>query len=286
MNASLAEILEAIQALSPGQRRQLYRRLRTVGLLETDGPWADTHRLQTAPAVRRTRAGAVPTPKPPASRTSRTAAEATTAPENPTPGSHTAEDAAQASPAPSLRREPRTHAGDDDAGGMEEYRSSVRSKVIMGAPTGQSEQSLDVMAPVPGQAPEGAIGIIFDGGSRGNPGKGYGSYALDWPGLPQQLVRLRFGDRVTNNEAEYDTLISALEATIKKLEDSGASPQAAHLEIAGDSLLVINQVLGIWEVKNARMRTRCDRVKYLLNQFGHWHLQHHARENSVRTLGH
>ena len=44
------------------------------------------------------------------------------------------------------------------------------------------------MSPLPGQAPEQPIEIIFDGGSRGNPGQGYGSYALLWPGLPQQVV--------------------------------------------------------------------------------------------------
>jgi ribonuclease HI len=158
--------------------------------------------------------------------------------------------------------------------------------VILGAPGATTERSLEIMEPVPGQAPEAPIRIIFDGGSRGNPGKGYGSYALDWPGLPRQKVQLRFGDRVTNNEAEYDTLISALEATTKKLEDGGAGPEAAQVEILGDSLLVVNQVLGEWEVKNPRMRTRCERVKYLLGQFGRWHLAHHGRENSVRVLGH
>lgn len=275
MKATPTEILEAIQALSPGQRRQLYRRLRTIGLLETGGPWADTRRLKTAPAVRLTNSGALPQLKTQSS-------EPEPAPEAP----------AKLQPKPTPKPVPatrKTEAESDEAleGEPEgEYRSGVRSKVVVGAPTGSNVAALDVMAPVPGQAPEEPIRLIFDGGSRGNPGKGYGSYALDWPGLPQQVVQLRFGDRVTNNEAEYDTLISALEATIKKLEDSGASPKAARVEIFGDSLLVVNQVLGKWEVKNPRMRTRCDRVKYLLSQFGRWRLEHHDRENSVRTLGH
>ncbi|RIK54761.1 MAG: hypothetical protein DCC57_06315 [Chloroflexi bacterium] len=142
------------------------------------------------------------------------------------------------------------------------------------------------MAPLPGQAPEQPIGVIFDGGSRGNPGQGYGSYALRWPGQPQQLVQLRFGDRVTNNEAEYDTLIAALEAILKKLHDSGASPASARVEIRGDSLLVVNQVLGTWDVKDPRMQVRRDRARALLEQFGHWQITHHGREHSVRTLGH
>ena len=41
--------------------------------------------------------------------------------------------------------------------------------------------------------------IIFDGGSRGNPGQGYGSYAL-WRNEDGKLRRrrLRFGDQVVN----------------------------------------------------------------------------------------
>jgi ribonuclease HI len=142
------------------------------------------------------------------------------------------------------------------------------------------------MSPLPGQAPDQPIEIIFDGGSRGNPGQGYGSYALLWPGLPQQIVRLRFGDEVTNNEAEYDTLIAAIEAVIKKLQDSGAASETATLVIRGDSQLVINQVHGIWECKERRMQVRCDRVRYLLQRFGNWQLTHHDRSESVQTLGH
>jgi ribonuclease HI len=142
------------------------------------------------------------------------------------------------------------------------------------------------MPPLPGQAPEQPIVIIFDGGSKGNPGLGYGSYALRWPGQPQQVVQLRFGDRVTNNEAEYDTLISALEATLKRLEDSGADPATARLEIYGDSQLVVNQINGQWACNEDRLRVRRDRVLALLNRFGHWRLRHHGREHSVRVLGH
>jgi ribonuclease HI len=142
------------------------------------------------------------------------------------------------------------------------------------------------MQPVPGQAPEQPIGVIFDGGSKGNPGLGYGSYALRWPGAPQQLVKLRFGNHVTNNEAEYDTLIAALEAILKRLQESGAAPSTAQLDIRGDSLLVINQVLGQWQCKEETMRARRDRVRSLLQNFGVWRLTHHDRSKSVEVLGH
>ncbi len=167
------------------------------------------------------------------------------------------------------------------------YQSPVSGKVVRGAPP-EVDGALDpyAMPPLPGRAPEQPIVIIFDGGSKGNPGLGYGSYALRWPGQPQQVVQLRFGDRVTNNEAEYDTLISALEATLKRLEDSGADPATARLEIYGDSQLVVNQVNGQWACNEDRLRVRRDRVLALLGRFGHWRLSHHGREHSARVLGH
>lgn len=130
------------------------------------------------------------------------------------------------------------------------------------------------------------IEIVFDGGSKGNPGVGYGSYQLSWPGTPTQLVRLQFGNWVTNNEAEYDTLIAALETVIQRLDDDGADPSSARLDIRGDSLLVVNQVLGHWRCKSERMETRRDTVRRLLESFGSWRLSHHDRSRSVDVLGH
>jgi len=167
------------------------------------------------------------------------------------------------------------------------YRSPVSGKVIVGTLDDKSRPAdPHIMQPLPGQAPEQPIAIIFDGGSKGNPGQGYGSYTLRWPGVQQQIVRLRFGDRATNNEAEYDTLIAALEAVLKRLQDNGASPATATLDIRGDSLLVVNQVQGKWQCKEERLQSRRDQARQLLQHFGHWQLTHHDRENSVRALGH
>lgn len=170
--------------------------------------------------------------------------------------------------------------------GDETYRSPVRGRVVVGAPESAPEMPPLAMQPLPGQAPEQPIRIIFDGGSKGNPGKGYGSYALEWPGYPRQLVRLRFGDQVTNNEAEYDTLIAAVEAALKRLVEQGVDPAGARLEIWGDSQLVINQINGEWESKKAEMRLRRDQALALLSRFGAYHLRYHSRDNNVDILGH
>ena len=173
------------------------------------------------------------------------------------------------------------------AGGDDAHGRRASGKVVIGVPADdKAPPDPHAMTPLPGQAPEQPISIIFDGGSKGNPGIGYGSYALRWPGQPQQIVQLQFGDGVTNNEAEYDTLVAALESIVKRLAENKADPATARVEIRGDSQLVVNQVLGEWKCSDERMRRRRDRVRTLLRMFGSWELTHHPRANSVRVLGH
>lgn len=129
--------------------------------------------------------------------------------------------------------------------------------------------------------------LIFDGGSRGNPGPGYGSYALiRVQDGAQRLERLKFGDGYTNNEAEYDTLIAGLEDLISRIEEAGRQPDEFTVEVRGDSALVINQVQGRWKATEPRMRERRDRCRPLLRRFGAVKLKAQPREESVRVLGH
>lgn len=248
--SSLRPILDAIEQLAPAQRRQLQQLLYTSGLFGAEVLLTDQRRLQVAPAL--------------GEALNKRRAPVRAAPDRP-----------QAAPTVTL---PEVKA---------DYRSPVSGKVVVGAPT-QSPSTADphLMLPLPGQAPEQPIGLVFDGGSRGNPGQGYGSYVLRWPGEQQQIVRLRFGNRVTNNEAEYDTLIAALEAVLKRLRDGGADPKTARIEVRGDSQLVINQVKGEWQCKDSRMAARRDRVRSFLQQLGGWQLIHHDRSHSVEQLGH
>ena len=125
--------------------------------------------------------------------------------------------------------------------------------------------------------------IVFDGGSQGNPGAGYGSYAIFEGSRPGDVTRLSFPDRMTNNEAEYHTLLTALDDLLRQL---GVKAGAATLEVRGDSQLVIEQVLGRWKAKDERMRGLRDDARRRLNQFKRHRLVQQPREDSVRVLGH
>lgn len=128
--------------------------------------------------------------------------------------------------------------------------------------------------------------IIFDGGSQGNPGLGYGSYAVITREGRQRVRRLDFEDDMTNNEAEYDTLIAALKDISDQVASSGKDPADLCLEVRGDSALVLNQVRGDWKAKNPRMRHRRDLVRSLLSRFAGYRLVEQPREESVKVLGH
>jgi ribonuclease HI len=130
------------------------------------------------------------------------------------------------------------------------------------------------------------LAVVFDGGSRGNPGQGYGSYLVQSPGRKPVIKRVEFGDNYTNNQAEYDTLIASLEYIIERLTATNRTPAQVALDIKSDSDLLVNQLQGNYKVKDAGLRQRHTKAMDLLEQFGGWLITWHPREESVRLLGH
>jgi ribonuclease HI len=261
-----ADIVAAVQTLTPARRRALYRHLRAAGLLDAGNFASDQRRLRVAPALDEKRLAQL------RSRPTRAPAQPSDSP------GKTLTEPAKPSLVPAAPQ----------ANTVDSHGSPVSGRVVLGVPDAGANATKDphAMSPLPGHAPERPIEIIFDGGSRGNPGFGYGSYALRWPGRAEQIVQLKFGQQVTNNEAEYDTLIAALEATLKRLYDAKADPQTARLLVRGDSLLVLNQVKGEWKCKEPRLRPRMTHVRQLLGNFKEAKLIHHKRDKSVEILGH
>lgn len=129
------------------------------------------------------------------------------------------------------------------------------------------------------------IVLVFDGGSRGNPGQGYGSFVykgrvVRWP------IRLSFPGIITNNQAEYMTLLGGVRAILHDLGQTGQQPGELTLEIRSDSRLVVEQVSGNWKIKNAELRVLHRQVLELTARFRRIAVQWHPRSESVRILGH
>jgi len=139
-----------------------------------------------------------------------------------------------------------------------------------------------VQQSLPGHSTAG-YEIVFDGGALGNPGKGYGSYEITCGGTVIRRHRHEYGDNVTNNQAEYRTLIEALKWLSSELGDASKS---TALLVNGDSQLVLNQLMGKWKVKNEGLRPYHREASDLIRAFAKVSLVWHDRSNSVRRLGH
>jgi ribonuclease HI len=128
--------------------------------------------------------------------------------------------------------------------------------------------------------------IVFDGGCIGNPGRGYGSYAITDSSGQRTITRLDFPGRTTNNETEYDTLITALRHLAEAVQAQGRPPGDVTVEVRGDSLLVINQVTGRWKAHEPRMAERRDGVRQAASVFKRVSFAQQPRARSVAVLGH
>lgn len=137
----------------------------------------------------------------------------------------------------------------------------------------------------PAASEQADIVLVFDGGSIGNPGKGYGSFAykgkvVRWP------TRIDFPGITTSNQAEYRTLLEALRTIIADLGATGQKPEALSLEVRSDSRLIVEQLNGRWKVKNPELRVVRAECLELLARFARTHVVWHPRSESVRILGH
>ena len=125
--------------------------------------------------------------------------------------------------------------------------------------------------------------LLFDGGSQGNPGKGYGSFLVILPDGSERRRQVSFRGSVTNNQAEYRALIGGLKFLHRLL---GERVGQVHLEVRGDSRLVVEQVQGRWKTTSPELRALRDRAQELLAPFGSRSFVHVPREEVVRQLGH
>ena len=102
--------------------------------------------------------------------------------------------------------------------------------------------------------------VEADGGSRGNPGPaGYGAVVLDAATGELLAERSESIGIATNNVAEYGGLIAGLTAA----RDLGAQRVAVRM----DSKLVVEQMKGAWQVKNAALRELAREAQALRNGF-------------------
>ena len=121
-------------------------------------------------------------------------------------------------------------------------------------------------------APDHYLIAHSDGGARGNPGPaGYGVVIQDQSGRKVAHLSEYLGHQ-TNNFAEYQGLIAALEYAIQH------GPKA--LKLISDSELLVRQIKGIYKVKNPTLQDLHGRAKQLIAQLEWFSIGHSLREHN------
>jgi ribonuclease HI len=112
----------------------------------------------------------------------------------------------------------------------------------------------------------------IDGGSRGNPGPAaYAVVVSKSDGTPLASFS-KFLGLATNNVAEYEGLLAALDYAIEH--------NYQRLKIITDSELLARQIIGQYKVKNANLKELYDRAQTMIVQFDSFRIEHVRREHN------
>ncbi len=115
--------------------------------------------------------------------------------------------------------------------------------------------------------------LYTDGGSRGNPGPaGIGAVLMSPSGEVVDEVADFIGI-ATNNVAEYQALLAGLELALDR--------DVERLDVFLDSELVVRQVLGRYQVKDATLKALHAQAVHLMRQFHEIDVQHVRREQNT-----
>ncbi len=115
-----------------------------------------------------------------------------------------------------------------------------------------------------------------DGGARGNPGAGAIGIVVRKDGKILTKYSKFIGQMVTNNIAEYEALIKALELASKHTKDK--------VTCILDSELIVNQLLGKYKVRNPRLLELFLKVQKLQENFNKIRYLHVSRWNKFQRI--
>ncbi len=125
-------------------------------------------------------------------------------------------------------------------------------------------------------APDGGSFVAYiDGGARGNPGPAGFGVRVERP--DGELVE-EFSEAIgtaTNNVAEYRGLLAALRWAIAR--------GARQLHVRSDSLLLVQQMLGNYKVKNAGLQPLHAEARALAGQIGRVSFEHVGRASNAHA---
>jgi ribonuclease HI len=131
--------------------------------------------------------------------------------------------------------------------------------------------------------------IVCDGGSLGNNvaggGEGYGSFVI-LPDVMTQRFTQRFGPKITNNEAEYMILTTALDYLKSVLYKQDISLMRVSVEVQTDSQLIVGHLTKNWKISAKNLLPLIVQAQSLIREFKSVTFTQTPRAKIFKTLGH
>ena len=122
--------------------------------------------------------------------------------------------------------------------------------------------------------PNNLVTVNVDGASKGNPGhSGIGVVFCHGNEILCELSE--YLGTCTNNSAEYQALIRALEVALEK--------GFKDIQVRSDSELIVKQVNKIYKVKDADINDKYDRAVGLIEQLNSFKIVHVPREENLKA---
>ncbi len=115
-----------------------------------------------------------------------------------------------------------------------------------------------------------------DGGARGNPGPGAIGVLVRDENKILLMDSIKIGNYITNNVAEYEALIRALQLASRYTQN--------EITCYLDSELVVKQLLGEYKVKHPDLKKLFLRVQKLQENFKSIKYIHVSRENKYQKI--
>lgn len=121
------------------------------------------------------------------------------------------------------------------------------------------------------------ISVYTDGGSRGNPGLAGIGALIKYDAKEKKYAEF-IGDNRTNNEAEYEALIFALEKAKQLLGKKNA--KKAKAECFSDSELMVKQLNHQYKLKDEKIKKYFIKIWNLMLDFKEVEFNHIPREEN------
>lgn len=132
----------------------------------------------------------------------------------------------------------------------------------------------DVVESDKGVANKTTLTIYSDGGSRGNPGPSASGYVIYRDGKQLESGGQYIGI-TTNNQAEYTAVLLGLQAACKYADASST------VQFYMDSMLVVNQMNGVYKIKNRDLWPIHQKIRELMKEFNSVHFSHVYRDDNI-----